>query len=92
MEPLLSDHGTLASVLNTRTGERNELFPKSKTLLFLFTCTLCVSVIYAHECSVHGGQKRALDFLKLELGMVVCCLMWILETVPGVLFQNSKHS
>lgn len=49
-------------------------------------------VIYAHECSVHGGQKRALDFLKLELGMVVCCHMWILEAVLGVLFQSGKHS
>ena len=30
----------------------------------------------------HGGQKKALDSLDVELWMVVSCLIWVLETKP----------
>lgn len=29
----------------------------------------------SHECGSHGGQKRALDLLELELQGVVKCLI-----------------
>lgn len=45
---------------------------------------VCVSVwAYAHEYSIHGGKKRASDFLELELQVVACCPTWILGTVFG---------
>lgn len=41
-------------------------------LFVLFMCVLCVNA--------QGGQKRALDPMRLESGPVVSCWMWSLRT------------
>ena len=34
---------------------------------------MCISMHHTHAHRAHGGQKRALDPLELELQMVVSC-------------------
>lgn len=50
----------------------------------MFLPKTCISIyfikVFIHVCvsMLHGGQKRALDLLKLELEAVVGSLVWAL--------------
>ena len=39
-------------------------------LFYVHECFACLSVCAAPACSACGGQKRTLDFLELELGLL----------------------
>lgn len=47
--------------------------------MYMWSVCLCELVHYIHA-DVRGGQKRVLDILELELQMVVCQPVWMLET------------
>lgn len=52
-----------------------------KGLCTCFMCVgvlpACVSICTACACSARGGQKRALDPLKLEVQMIIICYVGV---------------
>lgn len=45
---------------------------------------VCLILCGAYVCvATHGGQKRALDSLQLELQAIACCSIWVLRASAG---------
>lgn len=40
---------------------------------YIFSMLVCMFICASHACSVHGGQKRVLDPLEMELKVVMNC-------------------
>lgn len=40
---------------------------------YIFSMLACMFICASHACSVHGGQKKVLDPLEMELKVVVNC-------------------
>lgn len=65
--------------------------------IYFKLCT-CVREKYIYESvGVHGGDRRSLDHLDLELSVVVNVLMWVMGTEPmcsakALMFSTSEIS
>jgi hypothetical protein len=70
-------------------GQQYIFYFKNKTLFYLMSLRLFLHV-WMCVPGVQGGEKRVLDPLILELGLVAS-LLWVLKTELGVLCKSSKY-